>query len=184
MIKYFCDRCGKEESKGEIRTIQRYAYDGLGNKIVWMRNDHLCKECDEKFMAIHDKLKNEEDIFDMTDEDIELLRYTFKVGDQVITDDGRIGTVTDICTCESCKKRGFYEPRVELEIGVWDIWITDTDKRNGFVNFYKIGDQVFGNLDEDFVKKVIDGCEQTIDEEQEKKKKLKTQLKIIKALKN
>ena len=155
MIKYFCDRCGKECGKG-ARTIERFAYDGLGIKIVWIRNDHLCKECDEKFMSIHDKLKNEDDIFDMSDEDIELLRYTFKVGDKVITDDGRTGTITSICDCERCKKRGFYEPKVETDIGVGPMWITDTDKENGFISFYQIGDRVFGNLDEESVCKELD----------------------------
>ena len=74
MIKYFCDRCGKECDK-DVMTIQRFAYDGLGATIAWIRNDHLCKECIEKFMEIHDKLEHEDDIFDMSDEDIELCLF-------------------------------------------------------------------------------------------------------------
>lgn len=179
MIKYFCDRCGKEESKGEIRTIQRFAYDGLGNKIVWMRNDHLCKECDEKFMAIHDKLKNEEDIFDMTDEDIELLRYTFNVGDKVIASDGRTGTIVEICTCDRCKKRGFYEPKVQMDIGVAQIWITDTDKENGFRSFYQIGNRVFGNIDNEASEYIL----QRIEELEYELTEYEEQLEVVRELK-
>lgn len=146
MIKYFCDRCGKE-IKEQANIIPIYAYDGLGNKIVSFYGKHLCEECSAKLDEIKDQLEYEEDIFDMTDEDIELLRYTFRVGDKVITDDGRIGTITDICTCDKCKKRGFYEPKVQMDIGVCQIWITDMDKKNGFRSFYQIGDRVFGNVD-------------------------------------
>ena len=153
MIKYFCDRCGKECGKG-ARTIERFAYDGLGIKIVWIRNDHLCKECDEKFMSIHDKLKNEDDIFDMTDEEIELLRYTFKVGDKVITSGGCTGIITSICDCYECKMRGFHDMIVDF--GGYRSLIRGSDKENGFKSYYQIGDIVFGNLDEESVCKELD----------------------------
>lgn len=146
MIKYFCDRCGKE-SKGTTYCMNVYAYDGLGCLISYICDKHLCEECTEKLVAIKDQLKHEQDILDMTDEDIELLRYTFKVGDKVITADGRTGTITSICDCDRCKNRGFYEPKVEMNIGVDQIWITDTDKENGFISFYQIGDRIFGNVD-------------------------------------
>ena len=155
MIKYFCDRCGKE-SKETVYCMEMYAHDGLGCAISYIGIKHLCEECTEKLMTIKDQLKNEQDILDMTDEDIELLRYTFKVGDEVITSDGRTGTITSICDCDLCKKRGFYEPKVEMDIGVDQIWITDTDKENGFISFYSIGDRVFGNLDEESVCKELD----------------------------
>jgi hypothetical protein len=90
----------------------------------------------------------------MSDADIELLRYTFKVGDKVITDDGRSGTIISICDCDRCKKRGFYEPKVQMDIGVCQIWITDTDKENGFMSFYQIGDRVFGNIDNEASKRI------------------------------
>ena len=182
MIKYFCDRCGKECGKG-ARTIERFAYDGLGIKIVWIRNDHLCKECDEKFMSIHDKLKNEDDIFDMTDEEIELLRYTFKVGDQVITSTGEVGVIKDICTCDSCKKRGFYEPTIETQIGNWSIWITDSDKKNGFKSFYKIGGHIFGNIDEQCVLDDIEYKKNSLRDIQKQLDELEIQLKTVRALK-
>lgn len=151
MIKYFCDRvgCGKE-IKEKATFIPIYAYDGMGIKLVQFGDKHICEGCAKKLEGIHDNLLSkhyEQDFLQMTDDDIELLRYTFKVGDKVITADGRIGTITSICDCDSCKKRGFYEPDVEMDFGVGKIWITDTDKENGFANFYQIGDYVFGNVD-------------------------------------
>lgn len=153
MIKYFCDRCGKECDK-DARTIQRFAYDSLGVGVVWLRNDHLCKECNEIFEEVHDKLKHEDDIFDMTDKEIELLRYAFNVGDKVIASDGRTGTITHICTCDKCKKRGFYEPTVDF--GDYTGYITISEKDDGFKSYYQIGDRVFGNLDEETVNKEVD----------------------------
>lgn len=149
MIKYFCDRCGKE-IKEETTLIPIYAYDGKGVKLLQFGVKHICEDCAKKLEDIRDNLLSkhyEQDFLQMTDEDIELLRYTFKVGDKVITDDGRTGTITSICDCEGCKKRGFYGPDVEMNVGVDRIWITDADKENGFANFYQIGEHVFGNVD-------------------------------------
>lgn len=36
--------------------------------------------------------------------------YNFKVGDKVVTVYGETGVIVDICTCDNCKERGFYEP--------------------------------------------------------------------------
>lgn len=137
MIKYFCDRCGKETD-----------------------STHICEVCE-----------------------YEELTYGFKVGDQVITDDGRVGTIVDICDCESCKKRGFYEPRVDMTIGEYQIYITDKDKRNGFQNFYKIGDQVFGNIDEQYVLNNIEYKKKDISDMQRELMQLEAQLNVIQTLK-
>ena len=153
MIKYFCDRCGKE-SKGTTYCMNVYAYDGLGYLISYICDKHLCEECTEKLMAIKDQLKHEQDILDMTDADIELLCYTFKVGDKVITDDGRTGTITSICDCERCKSRGFYEPTVDF--GDYTDYIMISDKEGGFKSYYQIGDRVFGNLNEESVIKELE----------------------------
>lgn len=75
--------------------------------------------------------------------------YKFKVGDEVITSIGETGVITGICKCDMCKRRGFYEPIVKCEDEDDYITITDTDFRNGFRSFYKIGDYVFGNIDFD-----------------------------------
>ena len=154
MIKYFCDRCGKEMEKG----CQMYtgAYDGLGALITYIgAPKHLCEECSEKLDTIKDQLEHEEDIFDMTDEDIELLRYTFKAGDKVVTSDGRTGKIRDICTCDKCKERGFYEANIDYDDESTG-WLMISDKKNGFRSYYSIGDRVFGNIDDESVNKELE----------------------------
>lgn len=149
MIKYFCDRCGKEMEKG--RQMYTGAYNGLGALITYIGTPkHLCEECSEKLDAIKDQLEHEEDIFNMTDEDIELLNHPFKVGDEVITDDGKVGKIIDICKCDKCKERGFYELEVEFDDEDTD-YISISDKNDGFGSFYKIGSHVFGNLDDSYL---------------------------------
>lgn len=127
MIKIYCDKCGKEitDNVNEI-TEETQAIDCWDNVVATFKNTvHYCDECQ-----------------------YEDLTCGFKVGDQVITDDGRVGVIESICDCDRCKKRGFYEPSVKMTIGNDQIWITDTDKENGFISFYQIGDRVFGNIDE------------------------------------
>lgn len=155
MIKYFCDRCGKETKK-EARFIPKdVARGGISNSVMFVfDNGILCEKCAEKFDAIKDKLKHEEDIFNMTEEEIRLLRCSFKVGDKVITADGRTGTITSICTCERCKERGFYES--EVDFGDYTDYIMISDKEDGFKSYYQIGDRVFGNLDEESVIKELE----------------------------
>ncbi len=72
--------------------------------------------------------------------------YEFRVGDEVITSYGEKGRVIDICECESCRRRGFLEPIWEDD-DLDEHWITDTDAKNGFDCFYRIGKYTFGNLD-------------------------------------
>ena len=178
MIKYFCDRCGKETEKG--RQMYTDVYDGLGVLIDHIGTfKHLCEECSEKLDTIKDRLEHEEDIFNMSDEEIELLCYTFKVGDKVIADDGRTGTIVDICTCDRGRERGFYEPTVQMDIGVRQIEITDTDKENGFSSFYQIGDRVFGNVDNEASEYIL----QRIEELEHELTEYEEQLKVIRELK-
>lgn len=149
MIKYFCDRCDKEMEKG--RQMYTGAYNGHGAMVMLYGNPkHLCEECSEKLDAIKDQLEHEEDIFNMTDEDIELLHHPFKVGDEVITDDGKVGKIIDICKCDKCKERGFYELEVEFDDGDTS-YIEISDKNDGFGSFYKIGSHIFGNLDDSYL---------------------------------
>ena len=74
--------------------------------------------------------------------------YIFNIGDEVITSDGRRGTITKICDCDLCKARGFFEPIVLFEDEFFPLWITDTEANNGFPSFYKIGEYYFGNIDD------------------------------------
>ena len=129
MIKVFCDRCGKEITDN-VNTVTEETEAKSHDNTVLMKfagvSYQYCNEC----------MENE-------------LNCGFKVGDEVITSTGEVGKIIDICTCDKCRKRGFYEPTVEVEIGNNSIYITDNDKRNNFSSFYKIGDKVFGNLDEE-----------------------------------
>ena len=115
--------------------------------------------------------------------ELNLLDNTFKVGDKVITDDGRVGTIESICDCERCKKRGFYEPTVELETGCDRIWITDTDKKNGFMSFYSIGNHVYGNIDEECLHRQIASSNEIIVEHIKRSKELDKQLEVLKKCK-
>ena len=67
--------------------------------------------------------------------------YDFKIGDEVITSTGEVGRIIDICICDLCKRRGFYEPRVEFIIG-GARYISNNDKKDNFCSYYKIGDKI------------------------------------------
>ena len=133
MIKVYCDKCGKEITGNVNKVMEQIEVtDALGcTLLTFPKETHICDECQH----------NE-------------LTCGFKVGDQVIMDDGRVGVIASICDCDRCKNRGFYEPNVKMVIGNDQIWISDTDKRNGFISFYKIGDQVFGNVDKEATKRI------------------------------
>ena len=133
MIKVYCDKCDKEIT-GDIHKIieEIKAVDALGYTLITFPKEiHICDECQYNEFTCG-----------------------FKVGDQVITNDGRVGVIEGICDCEYCKERGFYEPKVKMTIGNDEIWITNTDKKNGFIRFYKIGDQVFGNINKEAIKDI------------------------------
>ena len=107
----------------------------------------------------------------------------FKVGDKVITSLGEVGVITSICDCDRCKERGFFEPQVKTELGAGHIWITNTDKENGFRSFYQIGDYTFGNIDEESVLTSIKNTKERIAEEVEHLSNLEKQLDSIKSVK-
>lgn len=161
MIKYFCDICGKEiKDKVHTDIESAEATDALGNivgKFATIR--HVCDEC------VYEDLS-----------------CGFKVGDKVITADGRTGYIKDICTCDKCKNRGFYEPTVTMDDGTSE-YIEISDKRNGFKSYYSIGAKVFGNLDEESLLKAIQRVDQEIRDLKAKRDILSKQLDVIKDLK-
>lgn len=163
MIKVFCDKCGKEITDNVNTVIEEdEAKNCYGDTVMkFARASYqYCDKC----------MKNG-------------LTCGFKVGDEVITSTGEVGRITDICTCNKCKERGFYEPTVEVEIGNWSIYITDNDKRNNFSSFYKIGDQVFGNIDEDAVKDSIKSVKEQVYKLRIELIELNLQLDVINVLK-
>lgn len=162
MIKFFCDKCGKEITD-KVNTVKEEAEAVSGGRVVGKFTSASYQYCDEC-------MKNG-------------LTCGFKIGDEVITSTGKVGTITDICTCDRCKDRGFYEPTVEVEIGNDAIYITDNDKRNNFSSFYKIGDQVFGNIDEDVILDEIKSTKEEIRKLQLKLVDFEAQLDVVKMLK-
>lgn len=181
MVKCFCDKCKKEVPRVTRVLEEQWAKDGHGAKLMpfIVAAHDLCDKCNERFKRLDLDIAN---YMKLSEEEIDLLEYTFKVGDEVITSTGEVGIIEDICTCERCKKRGFYEPRVKTQYG-HDIYITDTDKNNGFVNFYKIGNHKFGNLDEEYVVDSIKNTRNRMAEEQQNLAKLMTQLRRVRRLK-
>ena len=150
MIEMYCDKCKKKVDKiTRLEHREDAKAHGVTIASFCMGEYDLCDDCLDKLKTLKLDIK---DFMAMSDEEIELALYPFKVGDQVITDDGRVGIIESFCTCPSCKVRGFYEPQIKMEIGDDPIFITDTDKNNGFKYFYKIGDQVYGNINEQCVR--------------------------------
>lgn len=181
MIKYFCDRCGKEFKEFGL-TIPIYVRDALGAKLFFFESKHLCDECSKKFESVKDRLEYEEYFFEMSDEDISLIEYDFNVGDVVVTSTGETGIIESVCDCNKCQKRGFYEPKVRLTYGVNDIYITDNDKNNNFKNFFKIGKYKFGNVDTESIERDIDLEERNISDATKRLEIYRQQLLNIKAL--
>ena len=103
------------------------------------------------------------------------MQYNFKIGDKVITSNGRRGTITKICDCDRCKARGFFEPRVSFDDN-FPVWITDTDFHLGFTDFYSIGEYYFGNIDD------TEPLEQRIEELQDEIAEIRGSIIAIKKL--
>lgn len=182
-VKYFCDRCDNEFKSNGL-AIPIYARNASGVALFDAGYKFLCDECAKKFNIIKDRLEYEEDIFDMSDEDISLMetKYNFQIGDEVITSTGQVGIVESICDCDKCKARGFYEPKVKLTSGVDDIYITDNDKNNGFKYFYKIGKYKFGNVDKESIGSDIEREIQNIEASNNRLKEYNKQLERISLL--
>ena len=73
--------------------------------------------------------------------------YAFNVGDLVITTEGETGEIVDICRCERCRNRGWYEPMWRNDDTGEIDYITDYQAESGFVGFYRIGDHRFGRFE-------------------------------------
>ena len=189
MIKLICDKCAEEVSSlhTEFDTEEPRDVHGVVITTFNKAKYELCSKCYEQYKRLN--LSISEYMGKSLDE-LNLLDNTFKVGDEVITADGRVGVIESICDCEHCKKRGFYEPEVKLTTGCDTIWITDTDKENGFKRFHKIGEQFFGNIDDDAfynLRDHINKCKKEISDSEaqlEMLNKIKRQRKLLEVLSN
>ena len=73
--------------------------------------------------------------------------YTFNIGDVVVTTEGETGMIVDICKCERCRDRGWYEPMwCNDDTGEID-YITNYQAESGFVGFHRIGKYNFGDFE-------------------------------------
>ena len=88
MIKIYCDKCGKEITDNVNTVIEETEAKSSDNTVLMKFasvSHQYCNEC----------MENE-------------LNCGFKVGDEVITSTGEVGTIISFCTCQLCKERGFY----------------------------------------------------------------------------
>lgn len=98
--------------------------------------------------------------------------YKFHIGDEVITTEGEKGRIVDICNCEYCQERGFFEPTWIDENNDYYHCITKITAEKGFRGYYKIGKYKFNNdFDKGAVLREIASYE---DELRGLKKQLKT----------
>lgn len=161
MIKIYCDKCGKEITDNvNVFSDDTEIRDGHNVLVAYKgKTLYYCDECR-----------------------YDDLTCGFKVGDQVITSTGKVGKITNICTCDQCKDRGFYEPVVEVENSTDLIWITNNDKRVNFRSFYQIGERIFGNIDEQHVVDDIRCKKDEIKNAQQELIELEAQLNVVKKL--
>ena len=108
----------------------------------------------------------------------ETQQYDFQVGDQVITSLGEVGTIANICKCEQCRERGFYEPVVDIP-GKDAMFITNADKMSGFKNYYRIGKYKFGNTDRETLRSQIISSTKTCEEMSSNIVRYTEQLRIL-----
>lgn len=125
MIKIYCDKCGEciDTLVYQVPKTE-YIKNSMGQRIgkFEKNNSFVCEKCYK-------------------------LEPSFEIGDEVITATGQKGWIVDICKCNNCKSRGFYELKVKIESGIDKyIYITDADKRDGFSDFYRIGNYFYRNI--------------------------------------
>jgi hypothetical protein len=98
--------------------------------------------------------------------------YEFEIGDKVITTEGEIGRIVNICRCDRCAERGFYEPIWRRDYDGWEDYITIADIEIGFTGFYQIGKYHFRDFDKEEVMREMAYYEEEL-------KRLRNQLKVM-----
>ena len=105
---------------------------------------------------------------------IDIKDYEFHVGDEVITADGITGKIAGVCSCDRCIDRGYKEPYWVDEDGEY-FYITNYTFANNFLDYYKIGEYIFNNIDKTSVLNGIAKCTKELSH-------YKKQLKVIEEL--
>lgn len=82
-------------------------------------------------------------------------KYNFKVGEEVIDTYGRKGTIIEVCHCEQCEARGFYEPIIEWEYCLTPDMPSNLAEAKGFPSIHSIGNRIFNDYELDFAKSEI-----------------------------
>ena len=103
--------------------------------------------------------------------------YKFEIGDKVVTTLGETGEIVGFCTCESCAKRGYFEPMWVRDDTPITEYISIYEAQRGFNNFYQIGKYNFNDFDKD----ALTGRITTFEEELNR---LKKQLATIEDIEN
>ena len=85
MIKYFCDRCGKEISYANGYTIPPMMKNENG--IMHHGGFFICNECYHKWREVKDRV-SDIDFVEMSDKELQPYRCDFKIGDKVLVISG------------------------------------------------------------------------------------------------
>lgn len=88
----------------------------------------------------------------------------FNIGDFVENRDGRIGYISDICHCDECKKRGFFEPTIQYSDGTSD-YISNYSVKYVSKDYKQIGTHKFDN---DYYEKEIERLKHQLEMEKSK----------------
>ena len=88
----------------------------------------------------------------------------FHIGDFVEDREGKIGYISDICHCDECKERGFFEPTIKYTDGTTD-YISNYSVKRISKDYKQIGIQKFDN---DYFKKEIENLKYQLEMEKSK----------------
>lgn len=161
------------EHNDDTSTVFEVSIDeSIDNSFIVYFKEDFRDECAEKFKITieHVGFKPENKLMTNGRD------YKFEIGDTVITTFGEIGEIDDICTCERCTERGFYEYSWVDSNGKRH-YITVYDADREFYNFYRIGNYRFNKL---FYKTMINNL---IEEHKQEIKKLEHQLFVMESVK-
>lgn len=145
---------GGENVEVRVRLSDAYntikEYENLGYKFIGSAQD--IEYVTLFFEEVH--IPKENNVTDMK----------FNIGDFVENRDGRIGYISDICHCDECKKRGFFEPTIQYSDGTSD-YISNYSVKHVSKDYKQIGIQKFDN---NYYEKEIESLKHQLEMEKSK----------------